>query len=382
MSKHILMVDDDERILSGYKRNLRSNYDVTALCLPENALRFLSEHQDIAVIVSDFKMPKMDGIKFLSAARKISPDSARIMLTGFADMQSTIDAVNEGNIFRFLTKPCSNDKLIMAIDAGIRQYELINTERDLLNQTLKGGIKVMVDILSAVNPAAFSRSMRLFELTRKLAIRLKVENLWEVEVAALLSQIGCVTIPSEVLERKYQDKSLTPKESELYMKHPFFGMSFIRNIPRLENIAQAIGAQFECYDLADEGRRAGLHVSARLLKVANDYETYLESGKTSVQAMFQMHRDESWYDPQILAALDAEIAGIERNYVLRTLNLKDFRDNMIFGENIVDRNGIVLITKGSIMNGVLKIKLNNLVELKRVFEPFKMLVPVLPHKES
>src|SRR5208283_5528581 len=132
MPAKILFVDDDPDILAGFQRQLRKTFTVETALGGEQGLKAVSEQGPFSVIVSDLRMPGMDGIRFLSCVREAAPDSVRLMLTGNADLQAAIGAVNEGHIFRFLTKPCNPQTLSNAITAGIRQYQLICAERELL----------------------------------------------------------------------------------------------------------------------------------------------------------------------------------------------------------------------------------------------------------
>ncbi len=137
MNNNVLFVDDDENILDAYKRQLRQQFHIDTAQGGEQGLKTVNSRGPYAVIVSDLRMPGMDGIQFLSRVKEISPDSVRMMLTGYGDLQTAIEAVNESNIFRFLTKPCKKDVLTTAIDAGIEQYRLIGSEKELLEKTLK-----------------------------------------------------------------------------------------------------------------------------------------------------------------------------------------------------------------------------------------------------
>ncbi len=117
-----------------------------------------------AVVVSDFRMPVMDGIKFLIQVKETAPETVRMMLTGNTDLPTAIDAINQGQIFRFLTKPCSGELLIQTLDAGLRQYQLITAEKDLLEKTLKESISLLTDVLAIVNTKAYGRSLRIQQL--------------------------------------------------------------------------------------------------------------------------------------------------------------------------------------------------------------------------
>ena len=126
----ILFVDDDESLLASYNRRLRKQYKIETAIGGREALELIEQNGPYSVIVSDYRMPIMDGIEFLARVREIAPDTVRIMLTGSADMQAAIQAVNEGNIFRFLTKPCSANVLGESLSTGIEQYQQVTRERE------------------------------------------------------------------------------------------------------------------------------------------------------------------------------------------------------------------------------------------------------------
>jgi len=162
----ILLVDDDINILSGIKRMLFKKYQILTANSGNEAIEIAKINKDIAVVVSDYKMPEMDGNQLLSNIKTIIPDAVRMMLTGYADIDASIKAINEGNIFRFLTKPCPTEILAGAIDEGIKQYNLVISERELFQQTLRGTIKLLIEILEITNPFAFSKSIRLRDIVK------------------------------------------------------------------------------------------------------------------------------------------------------------------------------------------------------------------------
>ncbi len=122
MPERILFVDDDINILEGYKRQLRKLFAIDIAEGSEMGLEAIKKNDPYAVVVSDLKMPGMDGNQFLSKAKKITPATTRILLTGYADLQSAMEAINNGNIYRLLTKPCGKDLLIDALNSGIEEY--------------------------------------------------------------------------------------------------------------------------------------------------------------------------------------------------------------------------------------------------------------------
>ncbi len=131
MSEKILIVDDDDNILNAYKRRLRKRFTLETVNNSETALVMIRETGPYAVVLSDYQMPGMDGIEFLSQVRGRSPDTVRMILTGYADLKVAMEAVNEGHVFRFLTKPCNSDVLALALEAGLEQYRLIQNAYEL-----------------------------------------------------------------------------------------------------------------------------------------------------------------------------------------------------------------------------------------------------------
>jgi DNA-binding NtrC family response regulator len=118
----ILLVDDDEKVLAGLQRQLRRDFDVTATSDAKEAVRLVVSKGPFAVVVSDLRMPGMDGASLLFLIRQTAPETVRVLLTGDADMDSAIAAINQGNIFRFLTKPCETNTLIEVLNASVEQY--------------------------------------------------------------------------------------------------------------------------------------------------------------------------------------------------------------------------------------------------------------------
>src|ERR1700760_2995799 len=199
MTKKILFVDDEPAVLEGYKRILYPEFQVDIVDGAAGAFAAIEENGPYSVVISDMRMPVMNGAEFLSKMRQTKPDTVRILLTGYTDIGPAIEAINQGNIFRFLTKPCEPAVLTTAIADGIKQYQLITGERELLEKTLMGSIKVLTDVLAASSPEAFGRSMRIAHYVRHISKKLSLPSPWCVEAAATLSQLGCITLESDLM---------------------------------------------------------------------------------------------------------------------------------------------------------------------------------------
>jgi FixJ family two-component response regulator len=134
MSERILFVDDEPFVLDGYKRILRESFSVDTASSGEIGLATIQRNGPYAVVVSDMRMPGMSGAEFLTQVRQKSPESVRMLLTGHADLNMAIDAVNQGSIFRFLTKPCDKEELTKALHLGLVEYQTAIEQKELLRK--------------------------------------------------------------------------------------------------------------------------------------------------------------------------------------------------------------------------------------------------------
>src|SRR6202041_2738668 len=177
-----------------------------------------------------------DGAAFLEQARQTRPDAVRMLLTGHVDIETAVLAVNRGQIFRFLTKPCPTAELVEAFDRAVEQHRLITAERVLLEQTLRGSIKMLTDVLSLANPAAFGRATRVKTQAVELATKAGLEKTWQIEVAAMLSQIGGLTLPAATVDKLYYGEPESAEERLMADRLPAVADSLLGNIPRLEEV--------------------------------------------------------------------------------------------------------------------------------------------------
>ena len=197
----LLCVDDEPRVIEGLALILRKDYEVHTASSPEEALLKLKELGNLAVVISDMRMPKMDGAAFLQEVKRRQPDASRILLTGQADREEAMRAVNLGQVFRILAKPCPVDQLKAAIEAGVAQHRLANAERSILRETLLGCIKALMEVLALANPVAFGRADQIKRRVMELASRLGTPDFWQLEAAALLSQLGYVALSPGLVEK-------------------------------------------------------------------------------------------------------------------------------------------------------------------------------------
>lgn len=377
MSERVLLVDDDPLVLQAYRRQLRKRYDLDIAQGPEEGLAAIDAGEPYAVIVSDMRMPGMDGVQFLTEARRRAPQSVRIMLTGQADQQTAASAVNEGHIFQFLSKPCSPESFITALESGVSQYRLYRAERELLSKTLTGSVKVLTDVLSLANPAAFGRCSRVRRLVRQLCNELEVENAWECEIAAMLSQVGCVAVPQQTLGKVLKNEPLSEAERQSYSSHPKVGHDLIANIPRLAGAADMVALQEKQFDGKGFPKKiiAGedLPLGARILKLSLDYDAATAQGQEIVDALAVIKGRDGWYDPRVVAALE-NVLDVEATHVIVSVELDDLTDNAILAEDVITTDGTLLIGKGQEVSPSLRIRLINHAQTVGIESPIKIIV--------
>lgn len=372
----VLAVDDEPEVLEALRDNLRRHFDLTTVTSPAEALAHAANEQ-FAVVLSDMRMPGIDGAAFLTEVRKISPDSTRLLLTGHADLDSAMAAVNQGQIFRLLVKPCPRDDLLEALKAAAAQHQLITSERVLLEQTLTGSIQLLTEILSLASPASFGRAARAKEVVADLAERVGFSQRWPVEVAAMLSQIACVTLPEETAERLHTGAELSYEEKQMVSRLPGVTERLLRNIPRLETV-RAI--------LANRGKPAGqesglgedaagaIAFGSRALNIALDFDI-LDAQGVSIPVALDTLRSRGTYDPHLLEAFATLRGAAIGNWDVREIALQDVEIGMTFAEDVRSRSGALLVPKGYQVTPSVHERLRNL-HAGAAKEPVRVLVPL------
>lgn len=307
----VLLVDDDEYLLAALQRTLRKKYNVATTTSGPKGLCLLEEEQ-FAVVVSDLRMPNMDGIEFLTRAGQCSPNSTRILLTGHADLEAAIDAVNESHIFQFLLKPIASDKLLRALASGIAQHHLILAEKELLSKTLIGSVQILVGLLKTVNPDIAQYIVRLKHLARGIALTLQLPNTWQIELAVMLSHVGYIPAPSGILHKILIGAQLSSTEQQLLSDHMIKASRLLANVPRLEAVAEIVGKQH--YQFSPQGylhpieSRDSTTLSVQIIQTAVRYEQLRIRGQSSNTAIGLM-RLEKLYEPLVLDALQEFLAA-------------------------------------------------------------------------
>jgi len=254
-----------------------------------------------------------------------------------------------GDIFRFLNKPCDTDLLTGAIASGLRQHELVTAEKELLESTLRGSIHALSNILALANPEVFGRSATLKARMRMLADQLQLENTWELESAAMLAQLGCVTVDEGLVHRRTTNEDLSHDEAAQYAAHTAVGAELLAAIPRMEYVAESIRYQEKHFDGAgfpkDDVKGEDIPLGARLLKLVLDFDAIESSGVNTPEAIDILQRQAERYDPDILPVF-VEALGKQGAFSETRIEIAKLDDSMVLAEDVRSSEDVLLISKG------------------------------------
>jgi len=400
MGDRILLVDDEQRLLDGLRRTLRGRYVISTAASGDEGLAVVEasvqEGNPFAVVVSDMMMPGMSGAEFLTLLRPVLPDAALLILSGQADLTSTITAVNNANLFRFLTKPCETDDLARALDAALRQHQLLVSERELLQRTLTGAVDVLTDVLSMASPAASRRTERTRGIVRAAAELLGLDDDWRLPVAAMLSHLGCIALPQAVLERVDAGEPVVGAEREMWHAHPETGRRLLARIPRLEQVAEWVGAQPVGVTAADApgppilasgtgtgtgvgtGPRAGdvgtgEDVAAALLPAVAAFLAHHDA-RTAPRDAARRLTATGRYPAAVIEAVLTAMAQQAPRGVPAEMRVHALRPGMVINGDVRTVTGLVLVREGERVTEALIARLCNFAATVGVEEPFSVLI--------
>jgi response regulator RpfG family c-di-GMP phosphodiesterase len=367
MAEKILMVDDESSVLAGYQRIFRNEFQIDTAAGGLAALAAFEATGPYAVVVSDMSMPEMDGATLLGNIKRLAPDTIRIMLTGNSDIQSAVSAVNEGSIFRFLTKPCNKEALEKALTAGLVQHRLVTAEKDLLEGTLQGCIQVLTEMLALVNPAAFGRAQRIRRYMHHVAERMALESPWRFEVAAMMSQLGCVTLHPDTIEAVHAGRALPPGEQARFDAHPAVAHDLLNKIPRLEPVAWMIAHQNDpAPALGDPAilQSADVQLGANILRATLAFDDLVGKGVSKKEAAKRLARDHKQFDPRIFGTLtEVEVEVEKAKTPAQVWNIDELVPRgLILETELRTKAGLLLVAKGQEVTAALIVRLKSFLE--------------------
>lgn len=371
--KRVLLVDDEPNVLSAIQRHIRGRLDVETANSAAEALEKLTKFGPFAVVVSDMQMPGKSGAELLAEVRTLAPQTTRVMLTGNSDQGTAIRAVNEGAIFRFLNKPCPPDVLERTIREGIEQYELLQVERELLEQTLMGAVRAMSEIIATLSPELGGLATSASQAAGAIARGLGHERAWQVEVAALLLHAGVVTFPQEMIQAVAAKPSDKPDPSEVLGRVTAVSARLIENIPRLEPVGRIVRA---AGGATPAGLTPGEANDATIVRAAYFVVQSELHGVERGEALRRVARSLPSADTTLAAAFIAAFPMLEQRYEERAFKLKEIRLGMKLARSVETAAGGLLLREGHEFTAAILERVRNFAEVNGIKEPIWVLVPV------
>lgn len=400
-TSRILFVDDEPQMLTALQRVFRGKkFDVHTANSGAEGLQLL-EGEPFDVIISDMRMPEMDGATFLSQSINLNPLSRRILLTGYSDQESTIRAINDGQVHQYLSKPWDNEKLREVVEAEITeklrieaetpnqeehlalQEQVSNVSQELASASLfvdmaKGEllnqynttIKVISSLIHMRVPTPREMNLNVVTHTVALAklIKLNKKIITEIRNAARLYQLGKLNFPESLLSKPILEMS--KEEIEIYHGHPMQGANLLIPLNSLDFAAKLILHQNENYDgsgLPDKLARNKIPLGSRILRIVIDYQQlihgfHMKDYLSSTDALDFLDKFSAIkYDPELLKLYRKLIVELDKNQVTvqdKLMHVADINVGDQVNRDLFSHDGILLIAKGMVLNEALIQKLN------------------------
>ena len=269
-----------------------------------------------------------------------------MLLTGYTDMQSAMAAVNEGQIFRFISKPCPPDQLHAAFTAAIIQHRLIVAEKVLLQQTLLGCVESLTKVLSLTKPTAFGRALRLRHKVRAILEHLAWEDAWQLEAAAVLSQLGAVTLSDDILTRLNEGDGGDDADREEIAASIDTSVQMLDAIPRLEpviEILKFVSSGVRGKTMPDPTKAPA---GGKLLRIILEWDALEARGFGQVDSLAKLGSEPETFDRELIEKLKIlpALAGAQSSVV--SIKVRDLKPGMVLSEDLVRKNGVVILPRG------------------------------------
>lgn len=362
MSFKVLLVDDDPTLLSSLSRMLSRTYDVTLAGSGAEALARLHEAPH-PVVVTDMRMPGMNGLELIEAARAVAPDASYLMLTGNNDQQTAIDAVNRGRVYQFLTKPCGVEDLVDAINQAHRAYELLQAEKCLLSKTLAGAVGLLVDVLEANRPGIGLHLARLGATTETLRAAIDMPPSWELTVASRLALVGMSCLGDTMAKTFFGANPATDPWRRVLTKATGVSARLVRRVPRLESVSRIIelipATRGGCHEAREMGADPIVVVGATVLHTSILWNAIEWQGLRPAEVIGETRSLLPDLQQRFVDGL-RHLSPSEDNRPAVVAHPEDLEPGMVLHADVVSSEGTTLLRAGSRLTGALIEKLRDL----------------------
>lgn len=343
----VLFVDDQAEVLDSLRIHVSEICEPMVAQTAEEGLEIFKEHGPFTIVVSDQALPGMNGADFLAMVIRRDPYCSTMLLTGHGAYSDAIQAVNDGHVFRLLDKPYSPQALRDAIQAGIRQRQLVESEKILLQETLVGAVNALTETLATVKPLFFGRAQRVKRLAGEMARYLNFPHVWQVETAAVFSQLASITLPEEEAENVFQRKRLVPKIEKLVRKFPEVIDHLLGNIPRLEEVREIL----DCLMVNEEPYRADdktlVFQAYEILRAALEYDYIETEGHDSEIALATLKGGKKAFQPEAVEAMSQLLHKSKTRYLVQELSMNELEVGMRLAQDLKLETEMLVAPKGT-----------------------------------
>ncbi|MEO0979918.1 MAG: HD domain-containing phosphohydrolase [Pseudomonadota bacterium] len=300
----IVVADHDEAVRSGFERLFGDHHKVACFAESEEALRFLKQNPATCVIFSCFNLPGRGGTAFLRASEMIVPQAARVMLTRETSAEAIKKALNEAHAFIYLEKPCPQEELASALETALAHHKQQAKDRLLLERTLAGSVKLLIDMLALFHPEAFRRTGLVRKQALKIANEVGIRKTWELEMAVMLSPLGEALLPKQILARYRAARGLTEQERDVLDRSPAQTRDLLQNIPHLEKVSEFLYLSARGFDGSgfpkDGPTGEDIPMISRILKLLTDLWYASPEGGPDAAAFEALAIKRKKYDRKLL----------------------------------------------------------------------------------
>ncbi len=367
----VLCVDDEQNVLDALERNLGEFFEVVTANGGEAGIEALGEQGPFDVVISDMRMPGMNGAVFLAHARRMAPDTVRFLLTGQSDAAAARDAINEGQIARYLEKPCPTDRLTAVIEEACEQRRRALAERELLESTVAGSIKLLTEVLALTAPSCFRDSAAVVGMVEHMCAKLGLVDTWKFRTAASLHALGFVALPAELVEKYAAGAKLADAEQKQLATVPEVGFRLLREIPRFTEVAEIVRRHREPIPSTAEDDVAR---GAAMVGIARAVLTASGPTRRVAQVARAIASQHNALGRSLLALLDDYQARRPTEEVLQ-LKVSELRPGMVLEADLVTRSGTVLFSSGNTLNAPVLERIRRYAENAPLREPVLARMP-------
>ena len=400
MQATILCVDDEPNILSALRRLFRGVGLQVRTAVGGAAGLLVLEAEPIDLVISDMRMPEMDGTEFLQQVRQRWPDTVRLLLTGYSEVSSIIEAINRGEIYRYISKPWDDNDIILIVRQALERKAMecetkrlealtvaqneelkslnasleqrvaqrtaeLSTANDKLKSNFVTSIKIFSTLIEMRGGGLAGHSRRVADLSRKLALRLKLDNklVQDIFIAGLLHEIGKVGFTDELLSTPLGE--MTPAQQDAYRNHIVQAEQLLMPLPDLKIPTEIIGGQFERYDgtgFPDKLSEQNIPIAARILAVASDFDS-LQIGTMTRKKLTAddakviiSHGAGKRFDPAVVQALLALLSGDVPETAAKNsrrevaLTSEAMQSGMVLSRDLITPSGLLMLSTNHVLD--------------------------------